>query len=217
MNCLTKSVLFARNTFHAMAPGLADGLESARAAEKYRRAVAQTGFQLPLPQFIKRSIIKKMLLELGCRAFVETGTYLGDTPWALRADLEEIHTIELSAELAAIARRRFRHYPNIHIVEGDSGEKLLNIVPQLKQKTLFWLDGHYSAGITAQGSVNCPIFAELKTILTGCQAPWVILIDDARCFGADKDYPSIPELQTCVSQLRPTASFTVENDIIRIV
>ena len=217
MNRFTRSVLLARNTLHSLCPNLADGLESARAAEKYRRAVARTGFQLPLPQFIKRSIIKKMLLEHGCGAFVETGTYLGDTPWSLRSDMEEIYTIELSVELAAIARRRFRNYTNIHIVEGDSGEKLRDIVPLLKRKTLFWLDGHYSAGITAKGSVNCPIFAELRTILTGCQAPMVILIDDARCFGNDNDYPAIQELQACINKFCPTASISVENDIIRVV
>ncbi|MEI6395030.1 MAG: hypothetical protein WCT12_28470 [Verrucomicrobiota bacterium] len=218
MNRQKQFVLFVRNAIHAIAPNLADGIESARAAEEYRRAIAKTGFQVPLPQFIKRSIIKKILVEHGCRILVETGTFLGDTPWTLRKDLDEIYTIELSPELVALARNRFRNYPGINIVEGDSGERLREIVPRLKSKTLFWLDGHYSAGITAKGNVNCPILAELETILTGCLVPWVILIDDARCFGGDdRDYPSILELNAYIGKYCPTASITVENDIIRVV
>lgn len=185
-----------------------------RAVEQYRRTIAEKGFQVPLPQFIKRSIIKKFIIEHKCCALVETGTYLGDTPWALRNDLEAIYSIELSPDLASLAKRRFRNHPKIEIIAGDSGQKLRDIVPRLESKTLFWLDGHYSAGITAQGSVNCPIFEELETVLSICVVPWVILIDDARCFGADNDYPAIPELKAYIHNWCPAAFINVENDII---
>jgi hypothetical protein len=194
-----------------------DRIEVARAAEQYRRETSRTGFKVPLPHFIKRSIIMKAFLEGDCKIFVETGTYLGDTPWALRAHAEETYTIEVSAELAAIARRRFSNFPHIRVVEGDSSERLREIMPRLGKKTLFWLDGHYSAGITGRGDVNCPIFAELEAILMGgCTMPSIILVDDARCFGVDADYPSLRELESYIDRLRPGAIFTRENDIVRV-
>ena len=217
MKRLTKGILYARNIFHSTMSGMADAIETARDGEKYRRAIARDGFMFPLPQFIKRSIIRKAVREHACIDFVETGTYLGDTPWALRHDLECIYTIELSEELATIARRRFKNHPTIKVVAGDSSEKLREIVPLLKRKTLYWLDGHFSAGITAQGAVDCPIFAELETILTSSKALWVILIDDARCFGAEKDYPSVPRLRDFILQYCPTASLTIEHDIIQVL
>jgi hypothetical protein len=199
MKITTKISILFRNALYSVVPNLADKLESSLAAESYRPAIAKQGFQVPLPQFIKRSIIKKVFLEHECRVLVETGTYLGDTPWAFRNDLAAIYSIELSSDLAALAKRRFRNYSNIGIVAGDSGEKLRDIVPQLKLKTLFWLDGHYSAGITAKGRVDCPIFEELEALLTGCPVPWVVLIDDARCFGIDRDYPAIHEAHSRMS------------------
>ena len=216
MRTITKYSISLRNALHSIAPNFADRMESRSAIEQYRRLIAEKGFQVPLPQFIKRSIIKKIILEHNCHALVETGTYLGDTPWALRNDLEAIYSIELSADLAALAQRRFKHYPKVEIVVGDSGQKLRDIVPRLKSKTLFWLDGHYSAGFTAQGKVDCPIFDELETILRNCSVSWVILIDDARCFGVDRDYPSISELSTYIKNRCSDASIVVENDIIRV-
>jgi hypothetical protein len=54
----------------------------------------------------------------------------------------------------------------------------------------FWLDGHYSGGITHQGPTDCPICAELEAIEKNLShfAAVTVLIDDIRCFD-----PSIPE------------------------
>ena len=45
----------------------------------------------------------------------------------------------------------------------------------------------------------------------------VILIDDARCFGADSGYPDIPQVEEMARRLFPDSTFAVADDIIRIV
>jgi hypothetical protein len=47
------------------------------------------------------------------------------------------------------AKHRFRADPNIHILQGDSGEILPKIMGDISQPCLFWLDEHYSGGINA--------------------------------------------------------------------
>jgi len=212
-----KSFLLGLRTFcHGIAPNVAGMLEDWRKTELYRRHILKHGFLMPLPPFIKRSVILRYALDYGCKTLVETGTQYGDTPWLFRNRFETIYTIELSPMLAAMARRRFRKTLNIKVVEGDSGEVLEAILPELKFKTLFWLDGHYSAGFTAQADKDCPIFEELHSIAKFCPVPYVILIDDARCFGRDQDYPSLETLFTFVHQAMSGFAIKVEYDFICI-
>lgn len=207
-------LLGLRNFCHGIAPNVACMLEDWRRTELYRRHITRHGFSLPLPPFIKRSIILRYALDNHCKTLVETGTQYGDTPWLFRNRFETIYTIELSQMLAAMARRRFRKTLNIKVVEGDSGEVLEAILPELKSNTLFWLDGHYSAGLTAQADKDCPIFEELRSIARFCPVPYVILIDDARCFGKDKDYPSLEMLFTFIHQEMAGYAIKVEYDLI---
>ena len=91
----------------------------------------------------------------------------------------------------------------------------LLIYPQSWQ--LFWLDGHYSAGLTARGATDCPIYVELESIAQLCKVPGVVLTDDALCFGRDKDYPSLQELENCVRALMPTCTMAVNNNLIQLI
>ena len=206
-----------RNLCHLIVPGLAGMLEDWRKTELYRRHITKHGFLMQLPPFMLRSIILRYALDYRCKTLVETGTQYGDTPWLFRNRFETIYTIELSPMLAAMARTRFRRHPHIKVVEGDSGEKLAELLPSLQFKTLFWLDGHYSAGVTARGSSDCPIYAELRSIADLCLVPYVILIDDARCFGSDKDYPSLRDLEAFVRSALPSHYMGVNNDIIYLI
>jgi hypothetical protein len=214
----TSSLLLAfRNLFHRFAPNLAGMLEDWRKMELYRRHILRHGFLMPLPPFIKRAIILRYALDYHCKTLVETGTQYGDTPWLFRSIFETIYTIELSPTLAAMVRARFRNFPHVNVVEGDSGLKLAELLPNLQSKTIFWLDGHYSAGLTARGSTDCPIYAELQSIASLCKVPFVVLIDDARCFGHDKDYPSLQELGDFVREVLPGYRMGVNNDIIYLI
>jgi hypothetical protein len=210
-------LLNLRSFAHQIAPNLACNLEDWRKTELYRRHILKHGFLMPLPPFIKRSIILRHALDYKCNTLVETGTQYGDTPWLFRNQFETIFTIELCPRLAAMARKRFQISPHIKVIEGDSGEKLAELLPILQTKTLFWLDGHYSAGLTARGARDCPIYNELESIARLCKVPYVLLIDDARCFGQDKDYPSLKELEAFSRTLMPDHTMRESNDIICLV
>jgi hypothetical protein len=102
----------------------------------------------------------------------------------------------------------------VTILEGDSGVLLPDVLAERQEPCLFWLDGHYSAGVTARGDLETPILKELDAILSH---PWpdVVLVDDARCFGQG-DYPSIDGIRAMVADRRPKWSVSVADDIIRI-
>jgi hypothetical protein len=102
-------------------------------------------------------------------------------------------------------------------VEGDSARHLAPIVAGIPSPSLFWLDGHYSSGITGQGGKKCPIWEELDAIAGAKGLACSIFIDDARLFGVDAFYPALWQVRDYCSKTFPKHSFSVENDIIKIL
>ena len=119
-------------------------------------------------------------------------------------------------EFADKARRRFRSTPHIHILQGDSGAVLPELLEKVRNPCLFWLDGHYSGGITARADLDTPILKELQSILNHACKEHVIIIDDARLFNGTHDYPTIETLRQLIAAQRPNYDFSVANDSIRI-
>lgn len=76
---------------------------------------------------------------------------------AMRGHFDRIYSIELSEALCWNAQKRFKDYNNIEIICGDSITELEKVIQHLDQPSLFWLDGHYSAGVTAKGVKNTPV------------------------------------------------------------
>jgi hypothetical protein len=177
----------------------------------------KAGKPVPPPYAIKRKTISHFGTIYKIQCFVETGTLFGDTPKALKNHFAELFSIELSRELAERATHRFRKYPHIHIVQGDSGERLADVLSGISERCVFWLDGHYSAGITARADLDCPIIQELTTIFNHKIGDHVILIDDARHFDGTNDYPTIEQLRVFFAREKPTYHFSVSYDIIRAV
>lgn len=155
---------------------------------------------------MKQSIIKQYLNH---RVFIETGTYQGKTVSDLKDHVDEIHSIELGYDLYKKASEMFKDDPHIHIHHGDSSDILESIIPD--EPCLFWLDGHYSEGITVKGKLNTPIRKELDIILNH-RSDHTILIDDARHFTGENDYPTIGEIM----ELAKDRNFELKQDIIRI-
>jgi hypothetical protein len=120
--------------------------------------------------------------------FVETGTFMGDTIFQMQPHFPELHTIELSEPhyQAAKDTAAARSYTNIQFHLGDSAEVLPTLVPTFTQPTVFWLDGHFCHCGSAQGSVDCPLHEELAAICDAHAPPAVVVIDDARLFGASE-------------------------------
>jgi hypothetical protein len=178
--------------------------------ERWERA----GRPDPPPDHIKHAIIRSYARRFGVNTLVETGTFVGDTPAALQADFERIYTIELDPRLCAAACRRFRHQSNITVIQGESGVVLGELAYSLPQPVLFWLDGHWSGGVTARGPEDSPILREAATILGRSNPSDVLLIDDARLFGI-KSYPSVAQVRRLILDGREDWEVYVEHDIIR--
>ena len=157
-------------------------------------------------------MIKNFAQNFNTPILIETGTYLGDMVHAMRKSFTRIISFELDPTLAAQAQQRFANDNHIEIMQGDSGKLLGDYLKKINDPCLFWLDGHYSGGITAKGSLETPIKNELTAILSHPVDAHVILIDDARCFTGENDYPTLEELKTFVAGRR----FSVEHDVIRI-
>lgn len=171
---------------------------------------------LPIPHVIKQNNIRKYRDAYRFQVFVETGTYLGDMVEAQKGRFRQIISIELGKDLHQKALRRFESDPQVTLLQGDSGVLLKEVIKNLDEPALFWLDGHFSSGITAKSDKNTPVVEELKAILSS-SINHGILIDDARLFSGHDDYPSIDELCFLVKEYAPRRKVEVADDIIRIM
>lgn len=188
----------------------------ARAQKRDLMAWERNGRPDPPPHIIKQRAIRSYAERYGLKILVETGTYFGDMVAAMRGHFDRIYSIELDKELCERARRRFSGDETVSVINGDSGIELGNIVGKLEQPALFWLDGHYSAGETARGVKDTPILDELAHISSARCRGSVVIIDDARAFGADPAYPTIEELREFIRAKMPGAKIEIECDSIRI-
>lgn len=179
--------------------------------EKWKKS----GCPNPPPHYVKQLAIREYQQKYQVQTLVETGTYMGDMIEAQKKNFESIISIELGKELAEKAKHRFRHDHNIRIVQGDSGKALPGILADVNEPGIFWLDGHYSAGITAKGETECPIFEELDAIFNGKKLDHILLIDDARCFNGEGDYPTIETVSAYVKSKNANYKVEVKDDIIR--
>lgn len=175
----------------------------------------ETGSPLPPPNKVKQAIISKYQKKYQSQLLIETGTFLGDMVEAQKYKFKKIISIELGLELFRAAQKKFIKDKNVLIVQGDSGKVLSDILKNVNEPAIFWLDGHYSAGETAKGDKDCPIFEELEAIFDSKAFNHIILIDDARCFNGQGDYPTIENLTAFIQSKNQNYRAEVENDIIR--
>jgi len=156
--------------------------------------------------------------------FIETGTFLGDTVELLKNNFTQLISFELSEELATKAQNRFADIPKIKIIAGDSGKLLPDVLKNIHEPCIFWLDVHYSSEFwmgdqyikTAKGEKETPVLEELESILSHPIKKHTILIDDARCFNGKGDYPKIKEIKKQIENTASNYRVKVKNDIIRI-
>jgi hypothetical protein len=171
---------------------------------------------VPPPFIFKSGVVREYSIRYNLKILVETGTYHGNMVEAMKMYFDKIYSIELSYHLYNRNVRRFKGIASIVLIQGDSGKEIEKIIRKLNQPALFWLDAHYSGGSTARGKRDTPIYEELSHILNATNIEHVILIDDARCFGTERDYPSLDEIKSFVNSKRINYKTVVCDDIIRI-
>ena len=129
---------------------------------------------------LKQSLDKEVLTHYPY--FVETGTFKGKTIFSMEKHFKELHTIELHPMWYKKARKRYKGN-KIHFHLGDSGVKIKEVVKDLDDNTIFFLDSHWSKGNTAEGPKHVPLKEELDAIVTYFKHKAIIIIDDFRLFG----------------------------------
>lgn len=168
------------------------------------------------PHPIKMKVVGSYLKTFAIDNFIETGTYYGDTLGYIAKSGIQCTSIELSKDLYEAACARFKKCKNIKLLQGDSGQKLPEVLNEISKPVLFWLDGHYSSGITASAKIHTPISSELEAILKHPVKQHVILIDDARCFDGTNNYPYLDDLLRVIRE-DGNYSAEVSTDIIRLI
>lgn len=171
---------------------------------------------VPVPHKIKIKVISDYTYKFKTTILIETGTYLGQTVDDLEFLFDSIYSIELDKILYTNAKKMFNKSKNIQIIRGDSSKILPKIINKIKLPSLFWLDAHYSKGLTAKGNKETPILDELNSISKSKVKNHVILIDDARKFNGLKDYPTTKQIKKIVHQKFLNYKVVIKKDIIRI-
>lgn len=179
-----------------------------------------SGKQPPPPHIIKQRFLSAMIDKYKVETVIETGTFNGDMIEALKGKVKHFYSIELSEYYYQKAIQKFRKDKNVHLINGDSGSELRELIAKLpssnKKFILFWLDGHFSGGETAKANKNTPIKEELNSILKSHLEKYIIVIDDLRLFGSEIDYPTIDDLRKTIFEIAPKTSFAINKEVDNI-
>ncbi len=123
----------------------------------------------------KHALLLHLAKKFNLQTFVETGTHFGGTLNAMQPHFEQLYSIELSEHWYQHAIGMFWNIRNIELIQGDSAVELPKLLGALPNKSLFWLDAHYSGGDTAMS--EDPLKKEVEAII--CLRPnSLIVIDD---------------------------------------
>ncbi len=163
-----------------------------------------------MPHLLKQRVIQEYAREYDLPVLVETGTNYAHMIYVQKNHFREIYSIELDAHKAESARRKFAGNPAIHILEGDSGIVLPRLLPAMKDRCIFWLDGH-------DFEMSTPVKLELDALFGDATREHVILIDDANWFNGRGGYPTLEELRQRVSREYAGRQMEVKDNIIRIL
>lgn len=124
---------------------------------------------------------------MGLTTFVEGGTYQGGTSRWASERFARVITMENSMEMHTIASQNLQGIGNVSLLLGDSRQHLPNIAAS-EDNVLYWLDAHWSGGVTYGEGDECPLLEELAFIFKADQN-CAILVDDARLFLAPPPLP----------------------------
>lgn len=143
-----------------------------RAAPNYIPGQAINGYW-------KQELLIFLGKEFNIHTLVETGTCDGGTLNGVYKDFFSCYSIELSEYYYNISKEKFKCIDNISLIQGNSAEKLYELLLVLNvlecPRILFWLDAHSSGGKTAND--GDPLPEEIKAIVE-LSPDSLVVIDD---------------------------------------
>ena len=124
--------------------------------------------------------------------FIETGTLNGGTIFSLEPYFNKLYTIEFSEKYYNNTKNKYSG-SKINFILGDSSIVFESLLPNITDKCIFFLDGHWSGGNTGRSNKDCPLDEEITHINNLFTNEAIIIIDDFRLFGLDKSSGKIGE------------------------
>lgn len=155
--------------------------------------------------------------------FVESGTSYGSTLKEAKNIFDQVYSIELDQALYERALNIYAHDTRVHLLHGDSGQVMPNILASLHgRKIMFWLDGHYAGDTTKRAANNTPLMDELRAIKESGITDSVIIIDDICCCQQHvknvpevaQGYPTLHAVKEAILKINAAYEFLVYGDMV---
>ena len=142
---------------------------------------------------------------------------MGETTHFLARSASHVYSVEPEPSLFEQARRRFSGRSNVSILFGTSEITFPALLPTLGGAVNFWLDGHFSAGVTFRGEADTPVMEELRQIESNLArfTHLSVLVDDVRCFDPSQpEYAGYPPADFLIDWARRNKlKWHIEHDI----
>lgn len=144
--------------------------------------------------------------------FVETGTFCGlGVQLALDAGYSYILSVELDAKLYKRAMNIFKNELKVKLYQGTSENCLWEMIKDIKEEIVFWLDAHDS-NTGCVGPEKSPIIKELFIINNHFVKTHTIIIDDVRNMGTEHfGMITKDEVLQKIMEINPNYKITYEN------
>lgn len=118
-------------------------------------------------------------------SFIETGTNNGETIFDMDNYFDKLYTIEFSEKYYENTKNKYDGN-KIKFLLGDSSVIFEELLPTIKEKSIFFLDAHWCGADTGRSNKDCPLIEEIISINKFFMNEAIIIIDDYRLFGLDK-------------------------------
>ena len=163
-----------------------------------------------------KDIVLDLARLVDANAFIETGTFQGVTARWAAAHFDRVWTIEKAEPLYRAQADALRSLKGVEPLLGDSRDVLPTLLGRVGDlPAVFWLDGHWSGGITAGESDECPLLGELS--LLSARRNDIILIDDARFLLSAPPHPHVPSQWPTMTEIMAAFSHMSHARYVQVI
>jgi hypothetical protein len=179
--------------------------------------VKEYEYLVPAHYFVKERTNKEYQKKYNYAIFIEARTCFRDIVEAQKNNFKNVFSVELEINLFNGARKRFETTSGVSIFQGDSAAVLKEIIKDLNEPAVFWLDAQYPGGKAAKGAKKFPIIEEIEFIFKNNRFSHILLIDNARSFYELKNYPIIENLTALVRRQNSNYKLKFKDDMIQFL